>query len=176
MKTARKGILNVAIISDTHGYLPESAKRVLETADIIMHAGDIGSFEIFSYLKSKNAYMVKGNADDPTIQDLLPDHRIITMPDKSKIMLIHDAGPFDTYNAITVQLLRKYHISILVAGHTHIAKIQNSFSWGHLYINPGSCGNFGPHKKKTMVVFKFFNKIQDLKLIELEDNVPISSF
>ena len=32
----------VGVISDTHGYLPQSVLKVFQDTDLIIHAGDIG--------------------------------------------------------------------------------------------------------------------------------------
>ena len=54
----------IAVISDTHGLLRPECIKVLETCEVILHAGDVGSFEILSELKNiAESYVVRGNVD-----------------------------------------------------------------------------------------------------------------
>lgn len=158
----------VAILSDTHGYLPESARKIIESSDIVIHAGDIGSMELLVYLNEKKAYCVAGNADDGEIRGLLGEMKHFKIG-KVRFFLVHDAGPFPYYNAAVAQALKRCRVNVLVCGHTHIAKIQKNLTWKHLYVNPGACGNFGPHVKKTMILMDVGATINNIQLIELED-------
>ena len=54
----------VGLISDTHGYVSESALRVLEGCDAIIHAGDIGSIGVLMALEDiAPVTAVLGNCD-----------------------------------------------------------------------------------------------------------------
>lgn len=54
----------VGIISDTHGLLRPGAEQALRTADLIMHAGDVGDPEILRKLKRiAPVFAVRGNVD-----------------------------------------------------------------------------------------------------------------
>jgi len=169
MKAPKDAPKRVVILSDTHGYLPQSAKKVIEQSDVVIHAGDIGSMELFLYLNERKAYCVYGNADPQEIRSLLSEYKYFVI-NKVKFFMIHDAGNFPYYNRTAIQALKRLKVNVFICGHTHIAKIARNMTWGHLYINPGACGNFGPHTKKTLVTMMVNSgSIDNVQLIELED-------
>src|SRR3546814_3933672 len=45
--------MNIGIISDTHGLLRPEAVDALRGSELIIHAGDIGAFEVLDALRSE---------------------------------------------------------------------------------------------------------------------------
>lgn len=56
---------NIAVLSDTHNYLPEKLLDRLSSADEIWHLGDVSDPEILSSIRSldKPTFVVRGNMD-----------------------------------------------------------------------------------------------------------------
>ena len=63
---------SIGVISDTHGLLRPEVIQFLRSCDTIIHAGDIGSKELYDELNSiGETYAVKGNVDwEPWKKDL----------------------------------------------------------------------------------------------------------
>ena len=59
------GTVRVAILSDTHGYVCPNVMAVVQTCDLAVHAGDIGSSKVLDLLESATGevHAVRGNND-----------------------------------------------------------------------------------------------------------------
>ena len=56
--------MQIGVISDTHGLLRPEALEALRSADLIVHAGDVGNPEILARLKKiAPVFAVRGNID-----------------------------------------------------------------------------------------------------------------
>lgn len=118
----------ICILSDTHGLLREEIIPELESADIIIHAGDIDTPAIYEQLASYGKlYIVKGN-NDLALGDTLPTSASFTI-DGIRFFLVHQEReiPFDLSN-----------IDIAIFGHSH--QYYSCVEDGVLFLNPGSCG------------------------------------
>lgn len=130
--------MRIVITSDTHalsiGNLPVQLIDAIKEADAVLHAGDIGSKDVYLYLLeiSKALYIVKGNND---ISFSLPKE-IIKSFDGVRVAITHgddvngDIAPSLTY------IYMEHTPDIIVHGHTHIPHIT-TFD-GVTVINPGS--------------------------------------
>ncbi|MDH5559426.1 MAG: metallophosphatase family protein [Deltaproteobacteria bacterium] len=121
----------IGLISDTHGLLSEEAVYFLKDADLILHAGDIGSLEVLERLKELAPLTaVRGNCDSCHWAENLPETDMVEIGGHA-FYLIHDLEMLDLDP-------KTAEISCVVSGHTHEAM---SFSRdGVLYVNPGSAG------------------------------------
>lgn len=58
------GPIRAAVMADTHGVLRPEVERILETCDVIIHAGDFDSQMLYHKLEvNQPLYAVRGNND-----------------------------------------------------------------------------------------------------------------
>jgi uncharacterized protein len=161
--------MKIVVISDTHGVLDEKVLEHLQNADEIWHAGDIGSMQTIKQLEglAGRLRLVNGNIDNHTIRLLAPNHQSFNTAGQ-KVLITHIAGNPPKYNREARGLIANTKPNILVCGHSHILKIMFDHQNNLLFINPGSCGNHGFHKVRTIVVFEITNGAPtNMKVIEL---------
>jgi putative phosphoesterase len=124
----------IAIISDTHGLLTQSAFDAMAGVDHILHAGDIGAPEILQLLRTiAPVHAVRGNMDGGAWCRNLPLTDMVEL-DATTFYLLHDLSRLDLDpQAAGVQ--------VVIHGHTHNA--ANNTHAGVLYFNPGSASRPG---------------------------------
>jgi hypothetical protein len=121
----------IGLISDTHGLLRDEALRGLSGADLIIHAGDVGTPEILESLKEiAPVIAVRGNVDTGPWADVLPMSAVVETAGPS-IYVLHDVHQLDLKPAAA-------GFGIVVSGHSHQHGKEERD--GVLYINPGSAG------------------------------------
>ena len=162
--------MKILILSDTHGHLDDRIIYYAKKVDQIWHAGDIGSVELIKLLnKNVKVKAVYGNIDAIEIRSSFNEY-LSFFCEKISVLLIHIAGKPLYYNKETNKLIKKYNPKILVCGHSHILKIINDKKNNLLYINPGAAGEYGFHKKRTMINLEIINKeVKNLEVIELNN-------
>lgn len=160
--------MRVGLLSDTHGYFDQKIYNYFEQVDEIWHAGDIGDITVLEKLTHfKKTRAVYGNIDGKPIRQSIPEVQIFSH-DQFKILMLHIAGKFGSYNPTTRELIQQERPSMLVCGHSHILKIAFDSRHGLLYLNPGAAGISGFHVVRTLVRFNLSdNKISELEVIEL---------
>jgi len=84
--------MKIGLISDTHGKLPEDVFNVFKKVDLILHAGDIGNFNILKRLKElAPVYAVYGNIDNYSVASRLP-LKISFKLEEVQILMMHNIG------------------------------------------------------------------------------------
>jgi putative phosphoesterase len=127
------------IISDTHltksNILPDDFVQKVNREDIIIHLGDIISFEVMEYLRDLcHLEAVRGNCDLPDVRRGLSLKKIIELGGR-KIGLIHgQGGQLQTMEMVRHEFGGKVDVALF--GHTHLP--YHSRENGTLYFNPGS--------------------------------------
>lgn len=130
----------IGVLSDTH--IPERADKIPETVietfkdvEMILHAGDLVSMDVFDELENlAPTICVEGNMD--RVYGLkLPKHEVIKI-DGYKIGLSHG----EVYPRGDTQQLEyigmEMDVDVLITGHTHIPFIKELENM--LLLNPGS--------------------------------------
>lgn len=120
--------IRAAVISDTHGLLRPEVERIIQSCDLVIHAGDFDNQMVFHKLKIKQPlYAVRGNNDDDWAEQL-PLVRRFKLGG-FRFLLVHDQVdiPGDVGDA-----------QVVIFGHSHML-FQKQQS-GRLWLNPGSCG------------------------------------
>lgn len=120
--------IRAAVISDTHGLLRPEVERILQSCDVVIHAGDFDNQIVFHKLKIKRPlYAVRGNNDDVWAEQL-PLVRRFKLGN-FRFLLVHDQAdiPQDLEN-----------VQVVIFGHSHM-HVQKQ-EQGRLWLNPGSCG------------------------------------
>ena len=132
--------MKVAVISDTHTRgmsrtVPFSAWPFLETADHILHAGDVVDPALLDELKSLAPLtVVMGNCDAMDVRDWGATDEARLELDGVKIGMIHDSGLTDGRR--TRMRARFPDERVVVFGHSHMP--VNEDDDGLLLFNPGS--------------------------------------
>ncbi len=161
--------MKIALLSDTHGWLDDRLLTLMQDADEIWHAGDIGSVAVIDDLQNLPGKLrvVHGNIDSQTIRTMTPADEVFTVAG-ARVLLTHIAGTPPRYNSRVKQLLAKHRPNILVCGHSHILKVMPDKVNNLLFINPGACGNHGFHKMRTFITFHVTSgQPHDMQVIEL---------
>jgi uncharacterized protein len=121
----------IGLVSDTHGLLRPEAIKALTGADLILHAGDIGTREVLERLQSLAPVVaVRGNNDRGDWANAIPE-RQVTQVGSVSIYMLHDLNEIDV-NPVAADF------QVVVSGHTHQPLIERRE--GVLFVNPGSAG------------------------------------
>lgn len=149
--------MRIGIISDTHGSLSawEQSLRTLGEVDLLLHAGDVlyhgprnplpEGHDAKHLAEAINRYpgrivMARGNCDADVDQVVLDvpiqsPYAIIVVNDMP-IMVLHG---HNTSEDELLGFMRRYELSFLIRGHTHVPGISKPFGEaGGVIINPGS--------------------------------------
>jgi putative phosphoesterase len=133
--------VQVVVLSDTHVRrgarrgLPPLALAQLDTADVILHCGDVVSAELLDELRTRAPmHAVLGNNDDTELQATLPETLVLDLGGVT-VAMVHDAGP---RRARPARLARRFpDAAVVVFGHSHIPVDEPGVD-GQWLMNPGS--------------------------------------
>ena len=122
------GPIRVAVMADTHGVLRPEVERILETCDVIVHAGDFDNQMLYHKLNvDQPLYAVRGNNDRGWSGGLGQVNRFEI--GGVKFIMAHER--------VDIPSVLK-DIQVVIFGHSHMY-YQQEIS-GRLWLNPGSCG------------------------------------
>ena len=129
----------VAVIADTH--LPRGARRLpaecvrrLESANVILHVGDVVAASVLEELRAlAPVHAVFGNMDEPALRKTLPERRVVEL-DGIRIGMVHIPGDRAGRAARLLGWFPDCHA--VVYGHTHVP--EASAHDGRWVLNPGS--------------------------------------
>ena len=130
----------VAAIGDTHlprglRRLPDECVRRLRRADLILHTGDHSSLASLEELRALGpvVHAVCGNADEPALQELLPELVVVDVG-QATIGMTHVPGPREGRAERLLALFPG--CGAVLYGHTHEPQVERH---GAVWIlNPGS--------------------------------------
>lgn len=161
--------INIACLSDTHGFFDDRLIDFMEPCDEIWHAGDIGSIEVVDKLQGlKPLRAVYGNIDDQGIRDIYPLHQRFEIGGLD-VWMTHIGGYPGKYDPAVKPAIFESPPEVFVCGHTHILRVMNDKELGLIHINPGAAGRSGMHKVQTAIRFVIANgKLSELEVIELQ--------
>ena len=114
--------------------LPAECLRRLESADLILHAGDVVGASVLAELEQlAPVEAVAGNMDEPTLLAALPERRVVDVAG-ARLGMVHIAGP------AACRADRLVHAfpgcDAVVYGHTHVPEVKRAGDrW---VLNPGS--------------------------------------
>lgn len=125
-------IIEVGVISDTHGLCRPEALEALRGVEHIVHAGDIGGPEVLAWLAEiAPVTAVRGNNDRGPWASSVPETAVFEPATGASFYVLHDVGELDLDPAAA-------GFVGVIAGHSH--KPLNEFRRGVLHFNPGSAG------------------------------------
>jgi putative phosphoesterase len=150
--------MRVGIISDTHGLLRPEAVVALQSSELIVHAGDIGSPDILDQLASiAPLQVVRGNNDlNVAWAEQLADHLRFELAGWPTL-LVHDIAD--------VPALLDDSVKLVITGHSHKPLIK--WRGERLYLNPGSAGRRRFKLPVTLALLDVDEAAIEPKLIQL---------
>jgi putative phosphoesterase len=123
--------VTIGVISDTHGLLRPEARRALRGSEIIMHAGDVGGWEILRDLRQiAPVVAVRGNVDTADWAKWLHQTEVSECAEQS-LYLLHNIAELDLNP-------KAAGLAAVIYGHSHRPTIE--WKDGVLFFNPGSAG------------------------------------
>jgi len=121
----------VGVISDTHGLLRPQALEALAGAQLVVHAGDIGSPDILPGLaRLAPVEAVRGNVDIEAWARSIPETTVVEIQGRT-LYVLHDLKQLDLDP-------RAAGFDAVISGHSHVS--TNEVRNGVLHFNPGSAG------------------------------------
>jgi len=128
---ARPAMPRIGVISDTHGLVRSEALRALRGADLIVHAGDVGTPEVLDALRTiAPVVAVRGNNDRGRWARALAETEVVEQSGRV-LYVLHDVHELDVDP-------RAAGYDAVIAGHSHQPRVERRD--GVLYLNPGSAG------------------------------------
>ncbi|MEH7276819.1 metallophosphoesterase family protein [Neobacillus vireti] len=145
--------MKIVVISDTH--LPKRKKGLpprlieeLKDTDLILHAGDWQTLDVYKELQSYGRVEgVYGNVDDQEIKAMLPYKKIVEIRGY-KIGITHGHGKGKTTEQRAIETFKGEEVDCIIFGHSHIPVIR--YEGDLLIFNPGS-----PTDKRRQKLFSF---------------------
>ncbi len=148
----------VGLISDTHGLLRPEVYKVFRNAELIIHAGDVGSDEVIRNLRAiAPVRAVRGNMDRGSWAGGLPFTDAVQVGDVL-LYVIHDVHELDL-DPVSAG------IDAVIAGHSHRPSVESR--GGTIFINPGSAGPRRFTLPVTVALLRIQGKSLKAELIEL---------
>lgn len=139
----------VGVISDTHSLLRKEAVSVLQGADLIIHAGDIGDESVIDDLKKiAPVRAIRGNIDKGEWADVFPDDDMIEIEGRY-IYVIHNLREMELDPVAA-------GFAAVISGHSH--QPRQEMVDDVLYLNPGSAG---PRRFRLPVALAYMNISDD---------------
>jgi len=121
----------LGLISDTHSLVRPEALAALEGAELLLHAGDIGSPLVLSQLEAiAPVECIRGNVDMDRWAKDLPDRKQIEWRGL-KFLIVHNRDEL-------ALMPPDPGIDVIIFGHSHHPSVDSDGR--HLYVNPGSAG------------------------------------
>ena len=116
-------MLQVGILSDTHGSIHPRLYEFFESCDELWHAGDIGDISVTdSLLEFKPLVAVYGNIDGAFLRSEFPKE-VFFQREQIQVFMTHIGGYPGKYQPGIRQRLMELRPKLFVCGHSHILKI-----------------------------------------------------
>jgi putative phosphoesterase len=151
----------VGLISDTHSLLRAEAVAALHGAELLLHAGDVGSDSVLRELgRLAPVQAVYGNVDDPILG--LPQQLELTVGG----LRVHVSHGHELGSPTPATLVRAYSADVIVYGHTHKPLIERRGTT--LVVNPGAAGPRRFHLKPSVALLSIEDGRARARLVELD--------
>ncbi|WP_409251016.1 metallophosphoesterase family protein [Bacillus sp. SCS-153A] len=155
-------ILKIVVLSDTHmpnrgKELPPVLIKELKSAELIIHAGDWNTLEVYEELKEYGRVEgVSGNTDEQAILDAFPKRQVLNVQGYS-IGVVHGDGTGKTTEKRALEAFEE-NMDIIIFGHSHIPYTR--FSSGTLLFNPGSATDKRKHPFYSFGIIELGNEVK----------------
>lgn len=164
----------IGILSDTHSCWDDRYALHLGGCDELWHAGDIGDLDTLRRLRAicPVTRAVRGNIDHGPVARECPEIQSFTVEDTG-VWMTHIGGYPGRYAPGVRRMLIDARPRLMIAGHSHILKVQYDPELRLLHINPGAAGYHGWQKVRTLVRLVIDGAdIRNLEVIELGRAAP----
>ena len=148
----------IGVISDTHSLIRPQALAALQSCELIVHAGDVGTRDVLEALERiAPVVAVRGNVDRGELARSLRRTQVV-VAGQARLYVIHDLAELDVdpaeagYDAVS-------------SGHTHRPSIEHRN--GVLFLNPGSAGARRFRLPVSLAVLRVQSSALEAQLIEL---------
>lgn len=133
--------MKIIVLSDTH--IPKRAKSLpkrlldeLKDANLIIHAGDWQTIDVYNQLTTfAKVEGVYGNIDNENIKEMFPEKQIVEVCG-FKIGITHGHGTGKTTEKRAIQKFEGEMVNCIIFGHSHIP--SKKYNNDILLFNPGS--------------------------------------
>ena len=145
--------MKMVVLSDTHlpkrkRGLPQRVIDELTNVDMIIHAGDWQTIDVYHQLQTYGEVEgVYGNVDDEEIIELLPAKKIIEAGG-FRFGITHGHGTGRTTEKRAIEAFEGEKVDCIIFGHSHIPVLR--YEGDILIFNPGS-----PTDKRKQKMFSF---------------------
>lgn len=157
---ARKRVVRIGVISDTHGYLDARVFDAFVGTELIIHAGDIGQPQILDALATvAPVRAVRGNTDYGPWADDLPSTAFVAL-NGVRLYVLHDIQQLDLEPQAA-------GIRGVISGHTHRALLEKKNNV--VFLNPGSAVEPRDSSSPTVAILTARGDTLDARFIELVD-------
>lgn len=109
----------ILAVADTHlrGWkLPEKLLKMMEDADIVVHAGDFESYEVYRKFSGYELYAVYGNSDDEAVRQELEE--VTFEVEGVSFGLIHKGNFINQFHDLGYKAM-ELGVDVLIFGHLH---------------------------------------------------------
>ena len=128
----------IGVISDTHGLFDPKIPSLFRDVHCILHAGDIGDFEVLHQLENlASVIAVSGNVDEGNLPlgiDLEKNVLLFGV----RVFMTHILGNPHCLNSSQMERIRVIQPQAVIFGHSHKPFLEKVGEI--LYFNPGSAG------------------------------------
>jgi hypothetical protein len=161
-------MLQIGILSDTHGFVHPRVLEFFAGVDEIWHAGDQGNINLANQLRDlKPLRAVYGNIDGQDVRIEYPEIQLFQI-EQVKVLMTHIGGYPGRYDYKARLLIEKEKPNLFVCGHSHILKVMYDKKHSLLHINPGAAGKYGIHRSITAVrLFIDNGNMRDLEVLDI---------
>jgi putative phosphoesterase len=161
-------MLQIGILSDTHGFVHPRVLDFFSGVDEIWHAGDQGNIKLASQLLDfKPLRAVYGNIDGQDVRIEYPEIQLFQI-EQVKVLMIHIGGYPGRYDSSARALIEQEKPKLFICGHSHILKVMYDKKHNLLHINPGAAGKYGIHRSITAVRLIIDNgNMRDLEVLDI---------
>jgi uncharacterized protein len=152
-KKSRGTRMKIVVLSDTHlpkrkNGLPARLIKELKSTDLIIHAGDWQTLDLYKELQTFAIVAgVYGNVDDEEIARLLPAKQVIEVCN-FRIGITHGHGKGKTTEKRAIAAFEGEKVDCIIFGHSHIPIMR--YEGDILVFNPGS-----PTDKRRQKLYSF---------------------
>ena len=133
--------MRIGVVSDTHvtsfAEVPDRILVALAEVDLIIHAGDFVTKDVFDGLKRLGEVKaVWGNMDSNELKRILPEKELFLIEEK-RIGITHGSGgPYGIEDRVSRMFK---DVDVIIYGHSH--QPRNEIKEGILLFNPGGARN-----------------------------------
>ncbi|MCP4218720.1 MAG: metallophosphoesterase family protein [bacterium] len=149
----------IGVISDTHGLLRPKVYTAFKDVDLIVHAGDFDTPEIFATLQEIAPVIpVRGNMDRGRWAKKLPVTETVELG-KISMYILHNFYGLDLAPEAA-------GFSAVIYGHTHQPSVKKQN--GVLFLNPGSAGPRRYDYPVSVALLHVRGTVLEAEIIDLE--------